>query len=368
MGDFKSDKMAEACLALGETIIDPSLWPQVMERICEAVGSTGSLLLQADVRTPDVPRTDSLGDLVSVYFRDGWQNRDPRAHRAVPLLLSGTRVFTDQDILTRDEIRSMQYFNECTLPMGFQWAAGVAFSAGEALWALCLHRASREQPFDTEDARILSTLPDRLTEVATLSTAVGRIALESATNALDLIHQPAIALDRFGIVLGVNSGAHGLLNGDLGVRNRRLTTTDRNAAASLQNLMDRLLVTPETAPFAAQPIVVRRTDNDPIILRVLPVHPVARNPFLGARVILTLSETQARPRLDQGLLRHLFSLTPAEAKLANLLAQGLSPDEAGEKLGVKRATARNQLKAIFAKTDTHRQGQLVALLASLSSR
>jgi DNA-binding CsgD family transcriptional regulator len=77
---------------------------------------------------------------------------------------------------------------------------------------------------------------------------------------------------------------------------------------------------------------------------------------------------QARPQRDQGLLRHLFSLTPAEAKLANLLVRGLSPDEAGEKPGVKRATARNQLKAIFAKTNTHRQGQLVALLATLSSR
>ena len=38
---------------------------------------------------------------------------------------------------------------------------------------------------------------------------------------------------------------------------------------------------------------------------------------------------------------------------------------AGE-LGLARETARNQLKAVFAKTGTHRQGELIALLAGVS--
>jgi DNA-binding CsgD family transcriptional regulator len=34
-------------------------------------------------------------------------------------------------------------------------------------------------------------------------------------------------------------------------------------------------------------------------------------------------------------------------------------------LGISKITARNQLKTIFSKTDTHRQSELVALLARL---
>jgi DNA-binding CsgD family transcriptional regulator len=71
--------------------------------------------------------------------------------------------------------------------------------------------------------------------------------------------------------------------------------------------------------------------------------------------------------LDQGLLMRIFSLTPAEARLAALMVEGKSLEAAAEKLAVKRETARNQLKAIFAKTETNRQGQLVALLSSLCS-
>jgi DNA-binding CsgD family transcriptional regulator len=34
-------------------------------------------------------------------------------------------------------------------------------------------------------------------------------------------------------------------------------------------------------------------------------------------------------------------------------------------LEISRETARNQLKAVFVKTATHRQGELVALLSGL---
>ena len=39
--------------------------------------------------------------------------------------------------------------------------------------------------------------------------------------------------------------------------------------------------------------------------------------------------------------------------------EGASLDQAAERRGVALATARGQLKAIFAKTETQRQGELV---------
>jgi DNA-binding CsgD family transcriptional regulator len=48
-----------------------------------------------------------------------------------------------------------------------------------------------------------------------------------------------------------------------------------------------------------------------------------------------------------------------------MIAEGLNPERAAQQLGISKATARNQLKAVFAKTATHRQGELVALLSRL---
>jgi DNA-binding CsgD family transcriptional regulator len=63
--------------------------------------------------------------------------------------------------------------------------------------------------------------------------------------------------------------------------------------------------------------------------------------------------------------RGRFDYRRREARLASPIASGISPERAAEDLGIARETARNQLKSIFAKADTHRQGELVALLSRL---
>ena len=72
------------------------------------------------------------------------------------------------------------------------------------------------------------------------------------------------------------------------------------------------------------------------------------------------------PVPPEALLRRLFDLTPAESRLARKLARGDSLEEVAQSLDVKMTTARSQLAAIFAKTGTCRQAQLVAILSRLA--
>jgi DNA-binding CsgD family transcriptional regulator len=129
--------------------------------------------------------------------------------------------------------------------------------------------------------------------------------------------------------------------------------------------MDRLRITPDTATLPWEPVVIRRREKSPVVLRVLPVHGAARTPFLGARALLTLTAIEPRAAPKPALLARAFGLTPAEARLASIIAEGLNPERAAEELAISKVTARNQLGAIFAKTSTHRQSELVALLSRL---
>jgi hypothetical protein len=90
---------------LGDAAIDPSIWPELMEEICTAVGSTGAMLLQSDVRTPDVPRTASIDEALRAYFGGAFHLADVRAERGVPLLRTGSPVVIDQDFVTPDALR-----------------------------------------------------------------------------------------------------------------------------------------------------------------------------------------------------------------------------------------------------------------------
>jgi DNA-binding CsgD family transcriptional regulator len=215
------------------------------------------------------------------------------------------------------------------------------------------------------DRPTLAGLSQRLTEVASLSAAVGRMVLSGAIDALDAVRQPAVAIDRFGCVLNANASVEALFDDQIRIKDRRLHVCDAGARSALDKLYDRLRITSDLAPLPCEPIVARRRDNGPVVLRILPVPPAARVPILGARALITLTAVAPRPGPQATLLVDAFGLTPAEARLASIIAEGRNPEHAAEELKISRATARNQLKAIFAKTATRRQSELVALLSRI---
>lgn len=64
-------------------------------------------------------------------------------------------------------------------------------------------------------------------------------------------------------------------------------------------------------------------------------------------------------------LEHLYGLTRAEAELTAYLTQGDSLEEIASTRRVKLETVRTQLRTIYKKTGTHRQGELVCLAGML---
>jgi hypothetical protein len=63
-----ADHLARISAGLGEAVLDPAVWPALMEEMCTAVGATGAALLQSDTRTPDIPRTESVDESFKRYF------------------------------------------------------------------------------------------------------------------------------------------------------------------------------------------------------------------------------------------------------------------------------------------------------------
>jgi DNA-binding CsgD family transcriptional regulator len=356
-------KLASAARELGDAVLDPGIWPRILDRISDAAGATGAALVQSDIRTPDIPRTASVDDCFKHYFAAGWHMHDTRAERGLPLLTRGKTVITDQDLVTPEEMQRLEFYNECALPLGVPWFAGIGLRAGPALWLLVILRAARQGPFTPHEVRVLAELAPRLSETATLSKAVGQAILCGISGALQMVSQPALVLDRLGFVIDCNAGAEQIFDDDVCLRNRRLMVRDQRASSALNAFMDQMQATPDTAALTAAPIVVRRTARRPLVIHFLPINGAVRSPFLGARALLTLSEIETKPAPSADLLCEAFGLTRAEADVAVLVAQGKSLAAIAEQRRISPITARNQIKAIFAKTGTHRQGELVALLS-----
>jgi DNA-binding CsgD family transcriptional regulator len=83
-----------------------------------------------------------------------------------------------------------------------------------------------------------------------------------------------------------------------------------------------------------------------------------------AAAMLFVSDPDAGNPSTVEMLRSLYGFTQAEAELVQLLISGQTLEEAAASRGVTMNTARSQLKHVFAKTDTKRQGELVRLIVT----
>jgi DNA-binding CsgD family transcriptional regulator len=211
-----------------------------------------------------------------------------------------------------------------------------------------------------EEEHILASFTGRLIEIANIAGAGGWGTSPTAT--LNAMRLPTIALDQHGFVVGVNTTADAVFDHNIKIKDRRLFVRDPDARTLLKEAIDQLKDHSHLNSLALEPVIVPRMEKLPVIVRIWPFDGPAHQPGQDVRALLTLNALGPKPGPPAAILAKTFRLTPSEAKLACIIARGAPPDIAARELKISRETARNQLKSVFAKTDTHRQSELVALL------
>ncbi len=211
-----------------------------------------------------------------------------------------------------------------------------------------------------EEERILSSFTRRLIEIAAVS--AGRDSVTSASDALNAMRLPAITLDRHGFVLGVNIAARAVFDNDIKIKDKRLFVREVEARALLKASLDASCDPVKFTSLIAEPIIVQRHNKLPVILRIWPFGGAMRAAEDDGQILVTLNALGPKPGPPAAILAKTFQLNVPEAKLASVLARGAPLQTAARELEIPWQTARNQLKSVFAKTYTHSQSELVALL------
>ena len=351
---------------LGEAALDPTLWPDLLQQIAIDAEAFGAVLLQAGVPTVDVPWSPSLGRMREVYYGEGWNARDLRAVRSVAAVRRNLTVLTDEDLVSRDEVKRDPYYTSFLASQGLPAFAAVVFqSAPSTSCGLVISRTASQGEFDSREKQILALLGPRLTATAELGRMLGEASIRTSLAVLDRLFRPTLALGQSGVVLDANSAAGALFDDDMKIRAGSLHLRDERAMAEILGACAQA-----QAPFGLPtrtpgPIVVRREGRLPLVVRPLPLDGPAGSFLSGARLLVTITDPGAGDRPHAGLLGRVFGMTGAEARLADRLMGGLSLQQAADLGGVTVETTRGQLKAVFSKTGTRRQAELVALLSRL---
>ena len=188
------------------------------------------------------------------------------------------------------------------------------------------------------------------------------------TETLSKIPQSIIVLDRNSTVIFRNSSAETVISekdglnvvrGKLEARSLQDTQKLRKALASvfaLQNndLQDPVKIVEISRPSGRRPLQV-------LVAPFCQDVPSLRGETLA---LVFVFDPEVRPITVDSILMRVYGLTPAEARITSLLAQGLSTKDAGEALNISENTVRTHLKRIFSKTQTSRQSDLINLVLS----
>lgn len=316
------------------------MWGSFLARLAERMGAD----IAGFVLSPDLPGSDDAAVLVPVGVRTQalLAGIDAAALDAMP---DGVAVALPEALALRIELPDRR--------SGWLVARGHAALAGDVLGAL-VPALRRALPL----YRVIGASERRrLVAEHVLETSGVGVILVAADRRVVSINTAAQAIIRHGGVLRLAGNRIEALNA---ADQRALARAIREKAGEQKG---------EAGGETQVPLALLR-DHDALPVTVMvrpgpPFGPVSAPLLRTATVVLR--DPARRVQLASADCIDLFQMTPAEARLACLLADGASLDECAIQLGVSRNTARSQLQAVFAKTNTRRQGDLVRLLLTAIS-
>ena len=174
---------------------------------------------------------------------------------------------------------------------------------------------------------------------------------------LDQVGCGALLLDGAGRVLRLNEGARRSIEKHF-TRTCRSGESNAWATEALRHLLGNKI---RSKGLLHGPTAQNHDTDRPLL-----AHAISFSGDEEFETLLVLIDLAESHEASQGVLRDIFGLTKAEARVAARISCGETLQDIACAHHVSVQTARMQLKSIFAKTHTRRQAELVALLSRLA--
>lgn len=196
---------------------------------------------------------------------------------------------------------------------------------------------------------------------------------DGAMGFLDVSHVPHILFDNQGGMVLANQAARTILDAHDGLRMGSWAPVPvaLKDAARFQLALEHQIAQNAAGRAARRRstvfLIQRNKGLRPFVATLIPMPLPAVNPG-DAAVMLYLFDPMAEEMDYLDAVAELYGLSRVEARLARLIAQGKTIEEAASAMRIKAPTARTYLKHIFTKTSTHRQIDLVRLFMLSTGR
>lgn len=357
--------------SLYDAAMEPRLWPQALDRMGDALG--GAALVAGYHRksglcfsTANRLDPEAMALLFTRYARpetNPFLANIPR----LPLLVPVER----QAVVDEKDYWKSEIFNEVFRPQRLVHAAASCLAReGEHLITCGVLRRAGAR-FEADDRHLYGGFLPHLRRALELTIRLSDadLARRRAASIADANADGLVVVDDLRRILFNNVAAERLLARGDGLCRRRglLDAQDPVHGRSLAQLVQDAAL---CRNLRGGSISIGCTNGAlPLAVIVTPLPEDLRgtaNPGAAAALISIIDLT-ARPVPPGQHLAQLFNLSKAEITLALALFEGKRPDDIALQRAVRITTIRSQIRSILAKTGTHRQSELIRLLARLTA-
>jgi DNA-binding CsgD family transcriptional regulator len=352
---------------------DTSLWPVFLHELALATRSNQAGILLHDLGHGDHSVSLQWGiDPAAVrLYQEHFGSCDIWMRKAAPLAYAGW-LATSQEVCSVEELARSEFYNDYLRPNDMAHAMwGVIENSPSRIINIGLYRDLRRQPFRSKDLELLRFLVPHMDRAFRLHLQLSglKARADNLQHAIDMLATGVILLGSSGRIIHMNQTAAKILaeqDGLLAVQGR-LRAEHTSEAAGLQNLIAQAHATSTGTGLApAGGITISRRVRTSLQVLITPVRNINLDLAcpVYAMAFVTDPSQNVRPATD--ILRALFGLTPAECRVALLLADGHAPPAIANLIGVSTNTLKTQLASIYRKTGTSRQSQVVRVLSQLA--
>ncbi|SCW80471.1 DNA-binding transcriptional regulator, CsgD family [Sphingobium faniae] len=339
----------------------PAQWPEVLERIGARVGAKGGNLIRGSVSGIHVLSSPSIAEVTADFARLGFNRDNTRVSRCLARA-SHPGFLTDCDLHSIEEIRSLPMYTEFLTPRGVDAGAGTVVQGAEDDALIIAIEGFHNHSTARQAVAFLDGLRPHLARAALLGSRVQATRTETLIEAFNTAGTAIALLNADGRVLGASEQFATAFDDLLLDGGNRLLAVDGTADRQLETAFVRM----RWNDSSSASIAVRDRDQfGCAVLHLLPARRQARDLFSNVRIFALLGRPDNHMLPDADIISALFDLTSAEARVARGIAQGKSVNDLALQFNVSIETVRTQLKRIFAKTSTTRQGELISLLTRL---
>ena len=365
---MSSDQLLDAIYSAA---FDVAGWKHVCDLLSQHAGAVGSVLVssKAEQRPFNTIYSDSLGLLMEEYIADGWYLRDARNIGVQRAGFEGSffsnGYVTDSHLFEPDELEREPFYADLLRRHGLKWYCGFRIGDNRDWTVLSINRSLRDEGFSPSEIKSLSQYARHITRSAKIASMGNFKAIDGVLQTFEASSIPAVAIDARGLVRAHNLAADKVFGHGLSLHAKRLVSALAEDQIPLDGLITQL-ATAERAKDLTDPVTIRRRDGtEAFVVRGWPLFGPPAEIFSGPTAILFLQPVKPTPKIMVEVLQASFGLSPRQAQLAEQLATGRSLKEAAEQMRITNATARDHLKAVFLRTGTNRQAQLVSLVSRL---